>query len=48
MKSLLKFLAIVLLVLVVVVVARTLMVPSKQSGPLPHTPEGFDAQRLAT
>jgi carboxypeptidase PM20D1 len=47
MKKLLKFLGVVLLVLVVIVVIRTLLVPSKQLARLPHNPEGFNAQGLA-
>lgn len=47
MKTFLKFVGLVVLVLVVIVVARALTVPSKQVGSLPHAPEGFDSRKLA-
>ena len=47
MKKLLKFVGLVLLLLVVVVLARTFLIPSKQIAPLPHTPEGVNAQKVA-
>jgi carboxypeptidase PM20D1 len=47
MKSLLKFLGLLLLVLIVVVLARTILIPSKQISPLPYTPEGVDAQKIS-
>ncbi len=47
MKKLLKFLGVVLLALVVIVVIRSLLTPSKQVARLAHTSEGFDAQKLA-
>ena len=42
----LKFLGVVLLVLIVVVVARTIFIPSRQIAGLPHTPEQIDAQKV--
>jgi hypothetical protein len=47
MKKLLKFLGLVLLLLIVAVLARTLLIPSKQIAPLPRSPEGVDAQKAA-
>lgn len=47
MKKFLKFLGLVLLLLIVVLLARTILIPSKQIGPLPHTAEGVDAQKVA-
>jgi carboxypeptidase PM20D1 len=47
MKKLLKFLGLVLVLLLVIVLARTLFLPSKQIGPLPHTPEAIDSQKVA-
>jgi carboxypeptidase PM20D1 len=47
MKKLLKFLLFLIFVLLVIVLARTLLIPSKQIGRLPHTPEAIDAQKTA-
>jgi len=47
MKKLLKFLALALLLLLAVVFARTILIFSKQIGPLPHTPESVNAQEVA-
>jgi len=47
MKRLLKLLGMILLVLVVVVVARTVLIPSRQIGRLPYSPEGVDAQKAS-
>lgn len=47
MKTLLKLIGYLLLVLAVIVLARTLLLPSKQIGSLPHTPEIIDEQKMA-
>ena len=47
MKKVIKALGWMLLLLVVVVLGRTFLLPSKQIGPLPHTAEGVDAQKVA-
>lgn len=47
MKKLLKFLGLVLLLLLIVVLARAFFLPSKQIGPLPHTPEAIASQKVA-
>jgi len=47
MKKFFKFLGLVSLLLIVVILARTILIPSKQIGPLPHTGEGVDAQKAA-
>jgi carboxypeptidase PM20D1 len=47
MKKLLKFLGLVLLALIMIVVARTLLVRSKQIVGIPHTPEGVNAPKVA-
>jgi carboxypeptidase PM20D1 len=47
MKKLLKALGVFFLLLLAVVLARTLFLPSKQMGPLSRTPEGVDAQKAA-
>jgi len=47
MKTFLKFLALCLLLLIAIVAACTLLVPSKQIGPQPHTPEGVQAPKVA-
>jgi carboxypeptidase PM20D1 len=47
MRKLLKFLGFIFLLLLIVVLARTLLIPSKQIGPLPHTAEGVDADKAA-
>ena len=47
MKKLLKFLGFLLLVLMIIVLARTFLIPSKQIDPLSHTSEGVDAQKAA-
>jgi len=47
MRTLLKFLALLLLVLVLVVVGRTLLIPSRQAGPAPRGRESVDAQKAA-
>lgn len=35
-----------MLVLLLIVVGRTLLIPSRQTGPLPHTPENIDRQKV--
>jgi carboxypeptidase PM20D1 len=47
MKTIIRLLAFVLIVLIVVVLARTFLIPSKQISALPHTPEPIDAQKAA-
>jgi len=47
MKTLLKLLALLIFVLVMIVVGRTLLVPSKQIPPIPYTAEKFDSQKAA-
>jgi carboxypeptidase PM20D1 len=47
MKKLLKALGWLLFVVILVVLGRTLFLPSKQIGPLPRTPEGVDTQKVA-
>lgn len=47
MKNLLKVLGLALVVLLMVVLARTVLVPSKQIARLPYTPEGVEAQKVA-
>ena len=47
MKSLLKLLALLVIVLLVVVVGRTFLLPSKQMGKLPYTPEALDSQQAS-
>jgi carboxypeptidase PM20D1 len=47
MKALLKFIGLLLLVLLVIVLARTFLLPSKQIGHLPHNPEAVDTQKVA-
>jgi carboxypeptidase PM20D1 len=47
MKKLLKALGWLLLLLLLVVLGRTFLLPSKQIGPLPHIPETIDAQKVA-
>jgi carboxypeptidase PM20D1 len=47
MKKVLKLVGILLLVLAIVVIGRTLLVPSKQIGAVPQTVEGIDAQRAS-
>ncbi len=47
MKKVSKILALALLPLIVVVLARTFLISSKQIGPLPHTAEGVVAQTVA-
>lgn len=47
MWKLIKFVALLLVILLIVVAARTLTVPSKQVGRLPQTSQGVDAQKAA-
>ena len=47
MKTLLKLIGLVLLVVVLVVIGRTIFLPSKQIAKLPHTPETIDATKAA-
>jgi len=47
MLKLLKFLALVLVILLIIVLVRTLVVPSRQIARLPQTSEGVDAQKAA-
>jgi carboxypeptidase PM20D1 len=42
----LKFLGVVLLLLILVVIGRTILIPSRQMAGLPHTPEQIDAQKV--
>jgi carboxypeptidase PM20D1 len=48
MKEVLKLIGSVELLVAIVVVARTMLVPSKQIGRLPHTPGRLDSQKLAS
>jgi carboxypeptidase PM20D1 len=48
MKALLKFLGLLLVVLVSVVVGRTLLISSRQAGPVPRGTESVDAQKAAS
>ena len=48
MGKMLKFLALVLLILLVIVAARTVLYLPNRSPGLPHTSEGVDAQKAAT
>lgn len=47
MKTLLKLVGLLVLVVLIVVLARTLFIPSRQIGALPHTPEKIDAQKVS-
>ena len=47
MKIVLRLIAALVLTLVAIVVARTLLIPSKQIGRLPHTLETVDSQKVA-
>lgn len=47
LKRILKLLGLLVLILIVVVLARTLFIPSRQIRALPHTPEHIDSQRVA-
>jgi len=47
MKKVLKLAGVVFLVLLLIVLGRTLLIPSKQIGPLPHTRESIDQQKVA-
>src|SRR6516225_10933401 len=47
MKTLLKLIGLVLLVVVLVVIGRTIFLPSKQIAKLPHTAETIDAPKAA-
>lgn len=47
MKTLLKLFGWLVVVLLVIVLARTVFIPSRQIGALPHTPETIDAQKAA-
>jgi carboxypeptidase PM20D1 len=47
MKILLKLIGVVLLIVVLIVMGRTLLLPSKQIRKLPHTPEAIDAHKAA-
>src|ERR1700739_1715131 len=47
MKKFLKIAGLLLLVLICVVLARTLFIPSRQIGPIPHTPERIDSRKMA-
>ena len=47
MKTLLKFISVLILALLVIVVGRTLLIPSKQIAPIPFEPEKFDSQKTA-
>ncbi len=47
MKTILKLLGFVLVVVALIVAGRTVLLPLKQIAPIPHTPEIFDAQAAA-
>jgi carboxypeptidase PM20D1 len=47
MKTLLKFAALLILILLLVAVGRTLLLPSKQMARVSYTPERMDAQQAA-
>jgi len=47
MKNFLKLIGLILLLLIAVIVVRTLLIPSKQIGALPHIPETIDVQKMA-
>ena len=47
MKTLLKLIGLVLLLVGLVVIGRTIFLPSKQIAKLPHTPETIDAPKAA-
>ena len=47
MKTLLKLLGLLLAILLVVVLARTALIPSRQMAALPHSPETIDARKTA-
>jgi carboxypeptidase PM20D1 len=47
LKTLLKLIGLLVLVLIAVVLARTVFIPSRQIATLPHTPETIDAQKAA-
>ncbi|HKM65676.1 MAG TPA: M20 family peptidase [Candidatus Acidoferrum sp.] len=47
MKSLLKLPGLLFMVLLLIVVGRTLWIPSKQIAPIAHTPEAIDADKTA-
>ena len=47
MKTILKFLGLLLVVVLLIVAGRTLLIPSKQIARIPYTPETFDAQAAA-
>jgi carboxypeptidase PM20D1 len=47
MKTILKLLGFLLVVVLLIVAGRTLLIPSKQIARIPHTPETFDAQAAA-
>ncbi len=47
MKKVLKLIGLAVLVVIAVVLARTVLIPSKQIGGLPYTPEGVDAKKVA-
>jgi carboxypeptidase PM20D1 len=47
MKTFLKVITLSIFVVLLVVVGRTLLIPSKQIAPIPYTPEAFDSQRAA-
>ncbi len=47
MKTFLKLIGLAVLVLLLVAVGRTVLLPSKQLGKVPYTPETFDSQRAA-
>ena len=47
MKTILKLLGFLLVVVLLIVAGRTLLIPSKQIARIPYTPETFDAQAAA-
>ena len=47
MKTFLKLIGLMVLMLLLIAVGRTLLLPSRQTGKLPYTPEAFDSQRAA-
>ena len=47
MKTILKLLALLIVIILIVAVGRTLLLPTKQIGRVPYTPEAFDSQLAA-
>jgi len=47
LKKLAKFVGLLFLVVILIVLARTFLTPSRQIAALPHTPQRIDAQKVA-